>query len=100
MSRVNFNMDTNMYPEIKQKNLKFREDGRVARNRSFHLRLKLYKGMGTNIPTISFSSDSSGEAETIVAKDIRGALWLLRLWEPDWKRIPTVNPEHEQEFPV
>jgi hypothetical protein len=88
---VNFSLDTQIYPEIKQKNLNFREDGHVRRDENFRLKLNLPRGIGHNIPSISFSSDENGEAETIVAKDIKGALWLLCLWVAEWKRIPTID---------
>ena len=33
-----------------------------------------------NIPSIDFSSDSDGEAHSIVATDIVGSLWIIDIW--------------------
>ncbi|KAL5347006.1 hypothetical protein ACLOAV_008149 [Pseudogymnoascus australis] len=45
---------------------------------------------GDNIPSIAFTSAPDGEADKVIASDIRGALWFLPLWgAEDPTRVPT-----------
>ncbi|OBT89186.1 hypothetical protein VE02_01668 [Pseudogymnoascus sp. 03VT05] len=64
---------------------------RTSPSRSANFRLCMPLGArGDNIPSIAFTSTPGGEADSVVASDIRGALWFLSLW--DWgvqTRIPT-----------
>lgn len=63
----------------------------ICRAENFRLKLHL-TDIGDNIPSISFASDKDGDAMTVVASDIRGALWFLSIWTDAWKRLPTVLP--------
>ncbi|KAI1390160.1 uncharacterized protein F4822DRAFT_401055 [Hypoxylon trugodes] len=49
------------------------------RNANWRIVLRTGHG-GTNIPNIAFSSDTSGEADKVVAVDINGKLWLMDIW--------------------
>ncbi|KFY34725.1 hypothetical protein V494_06527 [Pseudogymnoascus sp. VKM F-4513 (FW-928)] len=60
-------------------------------SRASNFRLRLPLGLrGDNIPSIAFTSTPEGEADSIIASDIRGALWFLPLWREGRKtRVPT-----------
>jgi hypothetical protein len=82
------------FPEIRQSSIPKTEDGQIARDQGFRLVFRL-PPIGHNIPAVSFSDDVDGEAETIVAKDIKGAVWFYRIWESKWKRLPTIAEESD-----
>jgi hypothetical protein len=63
--------------------------GKVVRDRNFRLLFKLHD-LGDNIPSVAFSDSIDGDADTVIAADIRGALWFFRLWEDGWKRLPSI----------
>lgn len=63
--------------------------GKILRAVNFRLKLPL-TDIGDNIPSISFASDQDGEAFSVVASDIRGALWFLGIWDRTLKRLPMV----------
>lgn len=44
--------------------------------------LRLHR-MGHNIPSITFSDDEHGVAQSVLAIDILGALWTLNIWDLD-----------------
>jgi hypothetical protein len=71
--------------------------GKVLRNRNMKV-VKAFGKLGCNIPSLSFSSDRDGQAESLVVKDIRGALWFLHLWTTEMKRISTVPGSHVSNF--
>lgn len=53
---------------------------------------------GHNIPCIDFSSDSEGDARSVLATDILGNLWILDIWRDgdpdDWlRRIPSMHKQ-------
>lgn len=58
------------------------------RSINFKIILKL-PAIGHNIPAISFADNVDGDADVVVAKDIKGELWLLCLRGGDWFRLPT-----------
>lgn len=80
------------FPKVSQEMPKMGIEGKIGRDRNFRLVFKL-EAIGDNIPSISFSDDVYGDAETIVVKDIRGALWFFNLWNNVWKRLPNVPEE-------
>lgn len=49
--------------------------------------LKPLDHQGHNIPCISFTSLTNGEAESIVATDVRGNLWDLPIWDTGRKLL-------------
>ncbi|OBT67581.1 hypothetical protein VE03_03834 [Pseudogymnoascus sp. 23342-1-I1] len=53
--------------------------GPKTRDYNFRVRVKL-EPRGDNIPSIAFTSMPDGEADSVVASDIRGALWFIPLW--------------------
>ncbi|KFY60066.1 hypothetical protein V497_03896 [Pseudogymnoascus sp. VKM F-4516 (FW-969)] len=60
-----------------------------SRTTNFRLRIPL-GARGDNIPSIAFMSTAKGEADSVVASDIRGALWFLPLWGGGERtRVPT-----------
>ena len=67
-------------------------DGLIPRKYNFRRILKLNL-RGDNIPSVSFGDDVFGEAETVVAKDIRGAVWFLHIWNGTWQRLATAPEE-------
>ncbi|KAI9732067.1 MAG: hypothetical protein M1818_007662 [Claussenomyces sp. TS43310] len=66
-------------------------DGKPLRDHNLRIVLRP-DSICHNIPSIAFAEDELGEAETIVAKDVKGELWLLSIWRGDWMRLPT-RPE-------
>ncbi|KAK4240839.1 hypothetical protein C8A03DRAFT_41653 [Achaetomium macrosporum] len=52
-----------------------------VRSRTRTWRIVLPLGLeGNNIPNVTFMDDEAGEAEKVVAIDIRGNVWLLDIW--------------------
>jgi hypothetical protein len=68
------------------------ENRKIARDSNFKLVFKL-GAIGDNIPYVAFSDDVRGDAQSIVAKDIRGALWFFNLWTGKSKRLQPVTDE-------
>lgn len=77
------------FPIIQQADIPRASDGEVMRNQNFRLVFKL-REVGDNIPSVTFSSSIRGDADTIIATDIKGALWFFRLWEDSLKRLPSI----------
>jgi hypothetical protein len=44
-----------------------------------------------NIPSLTFADDTEGDAESVVAKDIKGFLWFLNIWDRTWQRLSTAQ---------
>lgn len=72
--------------------------GTVRRDFDWKLKIRLHDKIGHNVPAIAFTSDIEGNAESIIAKDVRGALWFLSLWQDIWKRIATVAENDSVDF--
>jgi hypothetical protein len=68
------------------------ENKKIARDSNFRMVFKL-EPLGDNIPYVAFSDDVHGDAQSIVAKDIRGALWFFSLWTEKRKRLQPVTDE-------
>ena len=68
----------------------------TIRGQNFRKILKLGPE-GHNIPSIDFSSDSMGDAHSILATDINGNLWILEIWRDGdpggTRRIPCVQKQ-------
>jgi hypothetical protein len=77
------------FPKVNLSELSRTQGGTVVRNRNFRLVFKL-GAIGDNIPSVAFSDSAEGDADTIIAADIRGALWFFRLWEDGVKRLPSI----------
>lgn len=77
------------FPRIDRAELARTNSGKVARHQNFRLLFKLGP-LGHNIPSVAFSNSVDGDADTVIAADIRGALWFFRLWEDSWKRLPSI----------
>jgi hypothetical protein len=98
-SRVRFSRDEKLamridkFPIIKKK-IRRTPDGLIPRRYNFRRILKLNL-RGDHIPSVTFGDDVFGEAETVVAKDIRGAVWFLHIWNGTWQRLATVPEEPE-----
>lgn len=60
------------------RNIKSRNEGLCSRN--FRLLLRPNQRC-SNIPAITFANDKLGLAESIIATDILGNMWLLRIWQ-------------------
>jgi hypothetical protein len=81
------------FPILKQK-IPRAVDGQPSRNYNFRRILKL-DARGDNIPSVSFADNIYGEAETVVAKDVKGALWFLHIWNGTWQRLATFPEESD-----
>lgn len=66
-------------------------DGSICRLQNFKIVIPLEPRLGHNIPAIDFADDENGNAVVIVAKDVRGALWILSIWTGEWQRYQTVK---------
>lgn len=55
----------------------------LHRERSYRIIL-MTEYLGDNIPSVAFRNDAAGEAEKIVAIDIRGTLWTMDIWSLDY----------------
>jgi len=77
------------FPEAKLSEVLKMDSGKVIRDQNFRLVFKL-GALGDNIPSVAFSDSTEGDADTIIAADIRGALWFFRLWEDGVKRLPSI----------
>ncbi|KAI5920039.1 hypothetical protein F4810DRAFT_713910 [Camillea tinctor] len=54
---------------------------RAVRRRDANWRIVLKTGSaGDNIPNVAFGSDADGEAEKVVAVDVKGNLWIMDIW--------------------
>ena len=84
-------MRVDRFPAIRKK-IQRTADGLIPRTHNFRRILKL-NPRGDNVPSVSFADDTDGEAETVVAKDVRGALWFLHIWDGTWQRLATVPEE-------
>ena len=67
-----------------------------ARNSNGRKILKLGPD-GHNIPSISFASSINGEAESILAADIHGNLWILEIWSNARTRVPGMHKRADWE---
>lgn len=76
------------FPDCSLADVLWKRDGSVDRDFNFKIRFKLKSPEGDNVPSIAFADNEYGEAETIIAKDIKGALWLFNIWEDQMKRLP------------
>ena len=77
------------FPQVKLSEVLQTPGGKVFRDQNFRLTFKL-GALGENIPSVAFSDSPEGDADTIIAADIRGALWFFRLWEDGVKRLPSI----------
>jgi hypothetical protein len=77
------------FPDVKLSKVLKTCGGKVIRDQNFRLVFKLGT-LGDNIPSMAFSDSMEGDADTIIAADIRGALWFFRLWEDGMKRLPSI----------
>lgn len=77
------------FPKVKLSEVLQTHGGKVFRDQNFRLVFKL-GAIGHNIPSVAFSDSTDGDADTIIAVDIKGALWFFRLWEDDVKRLPSI----------
>jgi len=77
------------FPMVKLPELLQTRGGKVYRDQNFRLVFKL-DVIGDNIPSVGFSDSTEGDADTVIAADIRGALWFFRLWEDGVKRLPSI----------
>lgn len=73
------------------------QDGSMCRALNFKIILRLDPFIGHNIPALAFSSDKNGEADLIIAKDVRGALWFMEIYSGHWKRLQTVEWNDEDD---
>jgi hypothetical protein len=77
------------FPKVKQSELLRTRCGRVSRDQNFRLVFNL-RNIGDNIPSVAFSDSAAGDADTIIAADIKGALWFFRLWEDGFRRLASI----------
>jgi hypothetical protein len=77
------------FPKAKQSELLRARGGRVLRDQNFRLVFSL-RTIGDNIPSVAFSDSAEGDADTIIAADIKGALWFFRLWEDSFRRLASI----------
>jgi hypothetical protein len=88
------------FPQVKLSEVCQTHGGKVSRDQNFRLVFNL-GALGHNIPSVAFSDSPEGDADTIIAIDIRGALWFFRLWEDDVKRLPSIyEPPDPHRNPV
>ncbi|KAI0600796.1 hypothetical protein F4775DRAFT_543476 [Biscogniauxia sp. FL1348] len=53
----------------------------AVRRRDANWRIVLETGnAGDNIPNVAFGSDADGDAEKVVAVDVKGNLWIMDIW--------------------
>jgi hypothetical protein len=77
------------FPKVKLSEVLQTRGGKVLRDQNFRLVFKL-GDIGDNIPSVAFSDSPEGDADTIIAADIKGALWFFRLQEDGVKRLPSI----------
>jgi hypothetical protein len=80
------------FPVCKLEELPRCENKKVSRDFNFRMVFKL-EPAGDNVPCVAFSDDSNGDAQSIVAKDIRGFLWFFSLWTKNLTRLPSMSDE-------
>ncbi|KAI1493141.1 hypothetical protein F5X96DRAFT_623087 [Biscogniauxia mediterranea] len=55
---------------------------RAVRRRDANWRIVLETGSaGDNIPNVAFGSDADGDAEKVLAVDVKGSLWIMDIWK-------------------
>lgn len=80
------------FPVYELEELPRYENKKVSRDFNFRMVFKL-EPSGDNVPCVAFSDDSNGDAQSIVAKDIRGFLWFFSLWTEHRNRWPPKSDE-------
>ncbi|KAI8961855.1 hypothetical protein F5Y11DRAFT_348066 [Daldinia sp. FL1419] len=64
----------------------------AIRRRDANWRIILETGPnGSNIPNIAFSNDQNGEADSIIAIDINGTLWIMDIWHFYGKNVVQIK---------
>lgn len=88
------------FPKVERSELSRTHGIRVLRDRNFRLVFNIGT-VGDNIPSVAFSDSAEGDADTIIAADIKGALWFFRLWEDDFRRLaPIYEPPDPHRNPM
>lgn len=68
----------------------------MERNHNFRRVLALGP-QGHNVPSVTFASNK-GEAESVIATDILGNLWILGIWDnKNDKELPSLYEDQRQE---
>jgi hypothetical protein len=49
---------------------------------------------GHNVPSLSFANDSLGTAQSILATDISGNLWIFDIYGDECQRVPSMHPNY------
>lgn len=52
---------------------------------------------GHNVPSLSFASNPKGDAESILATDISGNIWIFDLYSGESKRLPSIHENSSED---